>query len=133
MDNTWVIFDNDLSIVNNQPLFWSEELGWVDIERCTLYTFEQVTRIPLPNNSATWQPEEYGRCLDQYWKEITTSDHMITATYLWESLGDIPIDVYENIEEDFLGFPAGTSRFTIWNWFEEWFDLSIKDLKGRMI
>jgi len=133
MDDTWVIFDNDLSIVLNQPVFWSEELGWVDIKRCTLYTFMQVNRIPLPNNHATWQSEEYGRFLDRYWREITTSDHMITASYLWECLGDVPVDMLGDTEEDFLGFPAGTSRYDIWHWFEEWFDISIEDLKGRMI
>ncbi len=38
---------------------------------------------------------------------------------LWLLFGDIPIDDDDNIEEEFLGFPAGTDRFDIWHWFDE--------------
>lgn len=51
-----------------------------------------------------------------------------TATILWEKLGDIPIDTDEQIKEEFLHFPVGTHRETIWHWFEEQFDLSINEL-----
>lgn len=44
-----------------------------------------------------------------------------TAEELWEQLGDIPIDEDECIEEEFIGFQPGTSRYTIWRWFEDTF------------
>jgi len=46
---------------------------------------------------------------------------------LWKELGDIPIDKNECIEEPFYNFPIGTDRFEIWNWFEDTFNLSVKD------
>lgn len=38
---------------------------------------------------------------------------------LWEIFGDVPINNNDEIEEDFLGFPAGTNRFDVWEWFDE--------------
>lgn len=38
---------------------------------------------------------------------------------LWDKLGDIPVNNDDEIEEDFLNFPAGTSKFDVWHWFDE--------------
>ena len=38
---------------------------------------------------------------------------------LWDELGDIPVNNNDEIEEDFLSFPAGTDKFEIWHWFDE--------------
>lgn len=39
---------------------------------------------------------------------------------LWAEFGDIPMDPEtEQMEEEFLGFPAGTHREEIWHWFDE--------------
>ena len=39
---------------------------------------------------------------------------------LWCIFGDIPMDpVTEQIEDSFIGFPAGTHREEIWHWFDE--------------
>jgi len=52
---------------------------------------------------------------------------METLLGLWESFADIPTvhqdddqSEYEvdSIEESFLHFPVGTSRYRIWHWFE---------------
>ena len=49
-----------------------------------------------------------------------------TAEDLWEELGDVPLDGdTDNIDEDWYSFPKGTSRFEIWTWFEEAFNLSV--------
>ena len=37
---------------------------------------------------------------------------------LWDKLGDIPVNNDDEIEEDFLNFPAGTSKFDVWHWFD---------------
>ena len=42
---------------------------------------------------------------------------------LWKQLGDIPVDNYDRILEDFVVFdylfPKGTSKFDVWYWFDE--------------
>lgn len=38
---------------------------------------------------------------------------------LWEMLGDIPVNDNDEIEEEFLEFPAGTHKEEIWKWFDE--------------
>jgi hypothetical protein len=48
--------------------------------------------------------------------------------HLWKTLGDIPINDNEDIEEPFLHFPIGTNRLDIWHWFEDTFDIRVYDL-----
>lgn len=52
---------------------------------------------------------------------ITCEKHvkLLTLSQLWEKLGDIPVNDNEEIEENFLNFPIGTSKFDIWHWFDE--------------
>ena len=38
---------------------------------------------------------------------------------LWESFSDVPINDEDEIEEPFLNFEEGTSRFEVWHWFDE--------------
>lgn len=39
---------------------------------------------------------------------------------LWKKFADVPINPdTERIEEEFIGFPAGTDREDIWHWFDE--------------
>lgn len=38
---------------------------------------------------------------------------------LWDELGDIPVNNNDEIEKDFLGYPAGTDKLEIWDWFDE--------------
>lgn len=38
---------------------------------------------------------------------------------LWNILGEVAINDDDEIEEDFLGFKAGTNREIIWKWFDE--------------
>lgn len=45
---------------------------------------------------------------------------------LWTEFGDVPMDPEtENLDEDWLLFPKGTNRETIWHWFEEEFGISV--------
>lgn len=54
-----------------------------------------------------------------------------TVKVLWQTLGDIPIDGDERIEQSFKHFPAGTHREDIWYWFEDEFNVSVAvDLMG---
>lgn len=36
----------------------------------------------------------------------------------WDQLSDVPVNDFDEIELDFLGFSAGTHREEIWRWFE---------------
>lgn len=48
---------------------------------------------------------------------------------LWYEFGNIPMNPEtEEIEEEWNGFPMGTHREEIWNWFEEYFGISVVDL-----
>lgn len=39
---------------------------------------------------------------------------------LWSLLEDVPMNPEtEQLEDDFLGFPEGTDRETVWHWFDE--------------
>ncbi len=44
---------------------------------------------------------------------------------LWAALGNVPIDQNERIEIPYLGFPPGTHRETIWQWFEDSLGVSV--------
>lgn len=43
----------------------------------------------------------------------------VTLPELWKRLADVPVNNDDEIEEDFLCFPKGTSRFDVWHWFDE--------------
>ena len=51
------------------------------------------------------------------------------AQTAWDMLGDVPIDSEDCITEDFLQFPAGTSRFDIWEWLESGMKEAVYKLK----
>ncbi len=38
---------------------------------------------------------------------------------LWRIFGDVPVDDSDGVLEEFLGFPEGTDRIEIWQWFDE--------------
>lgn len=38
---------------------------------------------------------------------------------LWVLFGNVPVNDNDEILEEFLGFPEGTDRIEIWNWFDE--------------
>lgn len=44
---------------------------------------------------------------------------LYTLIELWELFAEVPVNNDDEIEEDFLCFEAGTSRFDIWHWFDE--------------
>lgn len=54
------------------------------------------------------------------WCQIC-EDHveLMTLQQLWEKFGTILVNNDDEIEEGFLNFPAGTSKFDVWHWFDE--------------
>ena len=51
----------------------------------------------------------------------------MTFTEVWSALGDIPIDIDENIEISFMGYPIDTNKYDIWHDLEEDYNISIGD------
>lgn len=47
---------------------------------------------------------------------------------LWWLFDDIPINIADEIMDDFLGFEAGTSRFEIWKWFDQHYSKGVYSL-----
>lgn len=50
---------------------------------------------------------------------------------LWQLFGEVSIDDYDLIMEEFLGFPEGTDRFEIWHWFDERYSKGVVNLINR--
>ena len=62
-----------------------------------------------------------GKELRSY-RDISKEDEDLTEkelTELWLLFGDVPINDNDQIEEEFIGYEAGTNRFDIWEWFDE--------------
>ncbi len=65
-------------------------------------------------------------------KSRRKSDKDVQLEEVWRKFGDIPMDPEtENIEEDFLHFPAGTNRMEIWRWFDEQHSKGVAYLAGQ--
>lgn len=48
-------------------------------------------------------------------------DHteLLTLQELWKRFEEVPINNDDEIEENFLCFDTGDSRFDVWHWFDE--------------
>lgn len=47
---------------------------------------------------------------------------------LWEIFGCVSVNDNDEILEEFLGFPEGTDRIEIWQWFDELYSKGVKSL-----
>ena len=54
--------------------------------------------------------------IDEYCEE---NCELVTIEQLWDDFSVIPINNSDEIEEQFLDFEPGTSRFDVWHWFDE--------------
>jgi hypothetical protein len=62
--------------------------------------------------------------LDVEEEELSDDD----LEYLWEALGDIPVNDDGEIEQPFLKWSVGTDREEIWHWFDEHHSEGVKNL-----
>lgn len=44
---------------------------------------------------------------------------LLTLKELWERFSEVNVNTNDEIEEDFLSFPAGTDKMEVWHWFDE--------------
>jgi len=42
-----------------------------------------------------------------------------TILVLWSKLGDVPINNNDQLEDDFMHFSRGVSKFEVWHYFDE--------------
>lgn len=70
--------------------------------------------------------EEQDFGLVNYWNLFSEEELKI----LWDMLEDVCINDNEEIEEDFLGFEAGTYRDEVWQWFDEHYSGGVAKLAG---
>ena len=59
---------------------------------------------------------EDGTCWCKNCKEYT---YLLTLKELWNEFSEVPVFNNDEIEEDFLSFPVGTSKLDVWHWFDE--------------
>ena len=59
---------------------------------------------------------EDGTCWCKNCKEYT---YLLTLEELWDRFSEVPVNNNDEIEEDFLLSPAGTSKLDVWHWFDE--------------
>ena len=52
-------------------------------------------------------------------KKCGENTEPLTLPELWERFSEIPVNDDDEIEEDFLGFDVGTSKFDVWHWFDK--------------
>lgn len=57
--------------------------------------------------------------------EFANDTPMNEIRELWDELSDVGIDINDDITSEWRGFAKGTSRFDIWTWFEECFNVSV--------
>lgn len=63
-----------------------------------------------------------------YNEEIVKFVNLNIAKELWDRFEDVPLNPdTEEIEEDWNGFLAGTSREDVWHWFENTFHVSVSE------
>ena len=56
---------------------------------------------------------------DNYCKDCEEHVKLLSLESLFQKFGEIPVNNKNQIEADFLQFPAGTSKLDIWKWFDE--------------
>jgi hypothetical protein len=59
---------------------------------------------------------------------------METVKEIWDDLGNVPVNIDDEIDEDFhikdkdITFEKGTDKFEIWHWIEDTYNVRIVDL-----
>ena len=77
--------------------------AWVD---ANIHEYESSVNNPLES-------------LDCWCNDCEDHVNLATLPELWERLSDIPVNKDDEIEEDFLCFEKGTSKFDVWHWFDD--------------
>lgn len=61
-------------------------------------------------------PPEIDDCWCDSCEEHT---RLMTLPELWERFSHVEVNGDDEIQQSFLGFPIGTSKFDVWHWFDD--------------
>lgn len=57
---------------------------------------------------------------DECWcNNCEDHNYFLTLPQLWDRFSQVSVNENDEIEEDFLCFKKGTSKFDVWHWFDE--------------
>lgn len=74
-------------------------------------------------NNLTHETEEYiGTRFDEesnFCNCCNAKVRLLNLIELWDRLSAIEVNEDDELEEDFLSFPAGTDKMDVWHWFDE--------------
>lgn len=56
---------------------------------------------------------------DCWCKNCEENVRLLTLEELWDMFSEVSVNNNDEIEEDFICFSAGTSKFDVWHWFDE--------------
>ncbi len=73
-----------------------------------------------PNTQKTGERcSDFSEKDDNWCKTCESHAELLTLEQLWDKFGEISVNDGDEIEEDFLNFSSGTSKFDVWHWFDE--------------
>lgn len=72
-----------------------------------------------PNTNRIGDACSYITEVEDCWCKKCEHTELATLPELWEEFSNMPVNVNDEIERDFLNFPKGTSKFDVWHWFDE--------------
>lgn len=99
------MIDKDFSVL------YCEECGSTDVE---MKMWVNPNTEEIGGDCSSRKEEE-----DCWCKECEDHVKLLTLPELWNKFADVPVNNDDEIEQDFLSFPAGTPRFDVWHWFDE--------------
>ena len=65
-------------------------------------------------------------CLMDVYADCNLDDEQLIE--LWNMYSEVSINDEDEIEQEFIGFPVGTNRFVIWEWFDEHYSRGVYSL-----
>lgn len=73
---------------------------------------------PNTGERSSWSSNRFeeGDCWCKHCQEHV---ELLILKELWDQFSVVPVNNDDDIEEDFLFFPAGTSKFEVWHWFDD--------------
>lgn len=56
---------------------------------------------------------------NNFCNQCNANVRVLTLKELWSKLSEVEVNADDEIEADFLSFPAGTDKMDVWHWFDE--------------
>ena len=73
---------------------------------------------PNTNEVSGWVGDFCGN-QEHYCCDCEEQVSLLTLPDLWQRFSEVPVNKDDEIEENFLCFEKGTSKFDVWHWFDD--------------